>query len=377
MNKIQELSLLSKNYTILYVEDSISLLKQMNLYFEKLFKNVYISQNGQEGLEKYKQHIPDIVLTDLNMPKMNGFDMIKTLKEINPNVKIIIISAYIDTGTLLEAMHLGVSDFIPKPIDRELLSDALLKILIEINQADKTLDKDVIDKEKSLIKKLTILGGSNTSIELINHYKGVPLIHNGTIVSKSDSNIIIHAPYIQTLAMAYEKYTVISSEYLDHSIEANIHYIDTKTREIILDNLKESTDNAKSRKQVRIKPDRYFKAIIHKGNKRVDAEILDLSSSSISVLLDKNIMSLDTKEDIDLNLGFNIHHKGGSVIFVDSTRISTKAVVFKIIEHLGKIELILLYELNKSKEELLVKYIVERELELIKEFKKLKLEDLL
>ena len=374
MSNLKELSSLTRNLTILYVEDSKHLLKQMSLYLEKLFKKVYKAEDGIEGLDLYKEITPDIVLTDLTMPNMDGFEMIKVLKQINPNVKIIIISAHIDTGNLLEAIHIGVSDFIPKPIDRVLLGNALYKIAINLSNNNKILNKEKLSEESNLVKKLEILSQSNPIVELINHYKGVPIIHEGTIVSIDESTIILHAPYIQTLAINYEKHTAIETPFLDFAIEATLEKINHDTREIRLTNINKSKYSGKIREQIRIQPDDNFKAIVHFKNNKIDVKVTDVSIKSISLNIKQNDFNLQEGDSLDIKLGFIAHHKGGNILFKDNIIISIKSKVFKKYSKNNSAEIVLLYDLNKHDLEKLSKYIFERELELIKEFKQFKLE---
>lgn len=378
MSSIQDLIKISKDLNILYVEDSENLLKQMSSFLEKIFKNVYKAKDGQEGLHKYKELQPHIVITDLTMPNMDGFDMIRILKQINPDVKIIIISAHVDTDNLLEAIHLGVSDFVPKPVDRTLLSNTLFKVCSQIVPKNDNLDHENLKKQEDLLVQLEMLSEQKVSLDFINHYKGVPIDKDGTLVSCENSRIVVHAPFIQTLAIAYEKYTSFESKYLDYTVEADLLGIDLTTREIKLHNLRKSKYSAKKREQVRLEPDRDFKTVFHFKNKKYDVDTIDVSIRSISINMQKDInLEIDEKDDALVNMGFSVHHKGGELVFEDKVRISTKAKVFKVIENKKNVEIILLYELNKKDEDIMAKYIMEREIALIKEFKKLNLEEVL
>jgi len=118
----------SQSLNVLYVEDDKKLLDSVSLYLNKFFNNVEVAYNGADGLQKYKSGEFDIVITDINMPKMNGLDMSSNIKKINPNQEIIIISAYTETNYFLDAIHLGISDYIIKPIIYEQMNYVLYKI---------------------------------------------------------------------------------------------------------------------------------------------------------------------------------------------------------------------------------------------------------
>jgi YesN/AraC family two-component response regulator len=100
MSDLVKLKNLTKNLSVLYVEDSAILLKRMSTFLNHLFKEVYQANNGKEGLESFKQNKPDIIITDLNMPVMSGHELIKNIKILDSNANIIVVSAYSDTENL-------------------------------------------------------------------------------------------------------------------------------------------------------------------------------------------------------------------------------------------------------------------------------------
>ena len=69
----------ANNYNVLVVEDSMHIQKQMKNFLGKLFKEVYLAENGLIGLEVFKEKKPDLVLTDLTMPEMDGHEFIEEL----------------------------------------------------------------------------------------------------------------------------------------------------------------------------------------------------------------------------------------------------------------------------------------------------------
>jgi len=80
---------------------------------------IYQASNGEECVEVYKDKKPDLIFLDLTMPVMDGFEALKKLKEINPNVKVIIVSADIQKGSLDRVLKDGAKDFVKKPIDKD------------------------------------------------------------------------------------------------------------------------------------------------------------------------------------------------------------------------------------------------------------------
>jgi diguanylate cyclase (GGDEF)-like protein len=120
--------------TVLYVEDDTHTQEWMQLLLEDEVKELYQAYNGVEGLELYKKYAPDIILTDINMPQMDGMSMAKEIKKLNKSQPIIILSAFSDKDTLLRAIDIGVDGFSPKPIDLEHLRNKLQEIAANIKE---------------------------------------------------------------------------------------------------------------------------------------------------------------------------------------------------------------------------------------------------
>lgn len=85
--------------------------------------------NGNEAIEKYKQHKPDLVTLDLVMPVASGLDALKGIREFDANAKIIVVSAIDQRESLMEAIRLGALDFIVKPFEEERIQNAVTKAL--------------------------------------------------------------------------------------------------------------------------------------------------------------------------------------------------------------------------------------------------------
>lgn len=373
MPTIKALKQYTKNLTVLYVEDSSTLVKQVSLFLNNIFKEVFTANDGVEGLESYKTNNPDIIITDLTMPKMDGHNLIKNIKAIDSNAQIVIISAYSDSHNLLEAIHMGVSDFIPKPIDLNLFQNALFKIANQLTKNNNNINIKRIDNEENLIEKLRILSLNNMKIEFINQYKGVPIIHEGHITKISDTIICVHAPYIQTLAIKHQKYTIIESEQLKIPIKATLSKIDPTNREIELINLEKLEFSPKKRKELRVEVDDEFVTILHINNNKIDTKINDLSTDSISLTINIKNIDININDTIDLAFGFKIHSTNQFGKHEKDERIYTKGKIFKIIKHTeSQVTLIVLFELNTANKNSIEQYISNRQFELIEEFKQFK-----
>lgn len=152
-----------KNFTALYVEDEKELSKVVYSFFINIFKDIILAENGEEGLKKYKEnkHNIDIIITDINMPKLNGLDMCRKIRELDYDIPIVITTAHSDASHLYEAIDLGVSKFVSKPLNIRKLLDILksslepliLKQALELEQKQ-NLEQMVINAKFSATGKL-------------------------------------------------------------------------------------------------------------------------------------------------------------------------------------------------------------------------------
>jgi len=164
-----------QDFTLLYVEDDLDTQEYMEFYLSDEVKELYQAYNGEEGIELYKSKKPDIIVTDLNMPKLNGIDMIKKIKSIDSQQIIIITSAFGDVDNLMEALNNGANGFISKPIDIEKFNDKLLEVTASL--------KDKIDKDRDNQEEKKILYD-------LAHYDELTKIDNRFSFNNSLSKII-------------------------------------------------------------------------------------------------------------------------------------------------------------------------------------------
>ncbi|KJR42220.1 response regulator receiver protein [Candidatus Magnetoovum chiemensis] len=111
-----------KTVTVLYVEDEYLLRVAIGRFLSRRCKEVILAANGKEGLELYKQRHIDIVITDLEMPVMNGFEMSKKILEITRLQPIIITTGYSDDEHIIAE----ACEHLIKPIDEDKLINAII-----------------------------------------------------------------------------------------------------------------------------------------------------------------------------------------------------------------------------------------------------------
>jgi len=127
MSDIKALKSLASDFKVLYVEDEPDLRDAVGIYLRKIFDHVDTAENGKEGLKKYQEHQYDIIITDIQMPYMNGLKMATEIKALSPEQEIIIISAYAESSYFLDAIRLGINGYIIKPVNYEQMNMTLYK----------------------------------------------------------------------------------------------------------------------------------------------------------------------------------------------------------------------------------------------------------
>lgn len=126
-----------KNFTVLYVEDEELVRKGAVEYLSRVCKKVLEAKDGKEAIGIWKKYKPDIIITDISMPRLNGIDMASYIRAHDKDVQIIIATAHSDTEYLLKAVELQLVKYIIKPITKEKLLGALEKSMELIEDKSK------------------------------------------------------------------------------------------------------------------------------------------------------------------------------------------------------------------------------------------------
>ncbi len=140
-----------KELIILVVEDEVKARESMINILSERFSKVIGAQNGDEGLKKFKKFKPDLVITDIAMPIMDGLDMAREIKEISDDVPIVVLSAYSEKERLLRSIDIGIDKYLIKPVDIEELFKVLNYLIgekIEANMLVKISEEYQFNKTK-------------------------------------------------------------------------------------------------------------------------------------------------------------------------------------------------------------------------------------
>ncbi len=143
LSKLEEVAKYTKSLTLLYVDDDKDTRDVTLMILEELFDNIIVAVDGEDGFEKFKENNIDLIITDINMPKMNGLEMSKKIKQIDLYVPIIVLTAFNDKNLLENALNIGIDSFINKPLEGiELLVEKLEKIIQNIEYTKIYLEQE-------------------------------------------------------------------------------------------------------------------------------------------------------------------------------------------------------------------------------------------
>ncbi|WP_207260076.1 response regulator [Desulfovibrio sp. Huiquan2017] len=115
------------NDKVLVIDDERPTLKMFTLLLTAYGYEVLTAENGREGVEIFKRESPELVLTDIKMPVMDGIETLKAIKKLSPATEVIVITGHGDMDLAIQALNLDATDFINKPLKRETLEKALTR----------------------------------------------------------------------------------------------------------------------------------------------------------------------------------------------------------------------------------------------------------
>ena len=142
-----------KTKTILLVEDERIIRENIASMLKFFFKKVYTANDGYDGLDKYEEYLPDIVMTDLKMPNMGGFELLDELIKRSSISYLMIVSAHTDTDLLIKAIHNGIHRYIVKPVTEDELFaafEAYFQKIDDISPINIKIDEKLsLDLEKN------------------------------------------------------------------------------------------------------------------------------------------------------------------------------------------------------------------------------------
>jgi YesN/AraC family two-component response regulator len=119
----------TKPLTLLYVEDDPLIFDNTMVILNRFFDNIVFAQNGQEGLERFNESQIDIIISDINMPIMDGISMMEEIKQIKSDIPSILVTAHNERKFSDEAERLKIEGYLLKPIKLDNLFELLNNIV--------------------------------------------------------------------------------------------------------------------------------------------------------------------------------------------------------------------------------------------------------
>ncbi len=183
----EKYEILLNESSILLAEDEENVRESFKKVLLLYVNEVFTAKDGAEALELYSKHQPSIIITDIKMPKLNGLEFIKKIREKNQDIPIIVTSAYTDQDFLLESIKLSLVEYVVKPIKEQDLSRLLKECAQKLYEKSKTIVKLENDSLYDFENKIFI--HQKKSIPLTQkevEFFEILLAHRGNLVTKQD-----------------------------------------------------------------------------------------------------------------------------------------------------------------------------------------------
>ena len=292
LDSLKELKIKAKGLSILVVEDSKALQKQVKQFLDKFFLNIYQAYDGEDGLAQYKEFEPSIVVSDLSMPRKSGISMIRDIKYFDDKAKIIVLSAHNDEETLMDIIKLDIANFLLKPLNIDQFMDTLLTIL----------GSEKPDQYEHCMHDLNIICQQKAHISFVNHFKNYVLEQEGHIVSIDDDVFKIKIPHTQILAIDYEQNTIIELKTINKFMKLKLLKIDKEndliylTQPIYVDYILKNITNK-----------HYFYAGsftigLHNKHHFMSLKVLDMTYEEVTMYSSSEDIELDIANHVNLTI---------------------------------------------------------------------------
>ncbi|MDR3395320.1 MAG: PAS domain S-box protein [Parasulfuritortus sp.] len=147
-----------KSLSLLYVEDDAATREELAMMLAPWVRELHVASDGQEGLDLFKAKRPDIVLTDIQMPRISGLAMSGEIRRIVPDQSIVVLSAYNDVEYLFRTIELGIDKYITKPVNVERLLDKLAQIAdVIVALRERQRNQVLLEQYKNLVDQSAIV----------------------------------------------------------------------------------------------------------------------------------------------------------------------------------------------------------------------------
>ncbi len=289
--------------SILVIDDDASIAETLDLYLTEEGYKVRTALTGTEGLNKYVQEQSDVVILDIRLPDISGFIVLEDLKEENENVKVIMITAFHDMETTINAMKSGAFDYIHKPVNVDELDLAIKKALKSI-EMEKRIDGLLMEPSRNF-RVGDIIGAGNEMREIfktigtVSQSRTTVLIQGESGTGKELIAKVIHnntspdEPFIAVNCSAIVE-TLLESELFGHEKGSFTGAIARKLGKfelarfgsVFLDEISEMSVNLQA-KLLRVLQEMEFDRVGGKDKVKVNARIMAATNKDLKTLVNE------------------------------------------------------------------------------------------
>jgi two-component system, NtrC family, response regulator AtoC len=287
--------------SILVIDDDASIRETLELYLTEEEYTVDTAQNGTEGLNKYVHNPADVVILDIRLPDVDGFSVLEDLKEENENVKVIMITAFHDMETTINAMKGGAFDYIHKPVNVDELDMAIKKALKSLEMEKKI--EGLLTEPSRNFRVGDIIGTGNEMREIFKTIGTVSQSHT-TVLIQGESGTgkeliakVIHhntspnEPFIAVNCSAIVE-TLLESELFGHEKGSFTGAIARKLGKfelarygtVFLDEISEMSINLQA-KLLRVLQEMEFERVGGKDKVKVSARIMTATNKDLKTMV--------------------------------------------------------------------------------------------
>ena len=220
--------------SILLVDDEEGIRIVLGISLRDMGYRVVTAENGQEALRIFKKESPAIVLTDIKMPEMDGIELLRRIKEHNPDTEVIMITGHGDMDLAIKSVKYAATDFVAKPINDEILEIALnrarerIATRHQLNEYTHNLEQLVQEKTRQLIAAERLAAVGQTATDLSHAIKNIAGgLKGGTFVLEKGIELN-HQEYLmqgwEMIKSNVDKITNLSLDLLNFAKETTLTY---------------------------------------------------------------------------------------------------------------------------------------------------------
>ncbi len=289
--------------SVLVIDDDPLIRKTLSSYLSKKGFEALVAEDGEEGIQKYEEHIPDLVILDIRLPDVDGLEVLGRIREKNPNASIIIMTAYDDMKTTIEAIKSGAFEYLVKPLDYvelDLTIDKAFQIrsledkvsyLLDEKQKEYTID-NIVGRSVKMREVFKLIGSvANTRTNVLIHGESgtgkelvAKAIHYNS-PNKGEPFIVINCSAITDTLLESELFGHVKGAFTDAICETKGKFEIAGKGTLFLDEIGDISANLQS-KLLRVIETRDFMKVGGEKILKTEARIIAATNQDLKKLIE-------------------------------------------------------------------------------------------